>query len=429
MKILSLALVLALSGCAGFDFSLDCRLTENRLVCNGEFPDGGNRETDSGIDSSVSDSGVDASIPDAGLDSGQNSGASDMRVDSGTDAGQKVDTGVTDAGILSPVDAGSVVVVPATGVFRVVGSKLFDPNGVEFRMRGTNRVHQDTQSQYLGQQPSNTTRTNLYFFNDTARNIRDITESYNGGTTTNGKAVQVPGLWGGPAGELTCSNSDTAFNAAIDLWIREIPKYKTIEKYMLLNPANEWGNGVGQWRSAYVAAIPKLRAAGWTGTIVVDAPGCGQDYTAVVQAGKDVLAADPLKNVIFDVHLYGLYADTVGGVPAQWGGQWELVPAFDALKATGLAIVIGEIGPGRNIGPSPTMVAPGRIVALAEERGFSWLLWASDDHSQANQRSNNADFGMITQNDIYRSEADLTDWGREALRLWRLYGAKPASVF
>lgn len=472
MKATPLLLLLAIAGC-DLDVNLNditCTLTGGRLMCNAPdagFADAGNGPTDGGLPS-------DSGKPDASIGDGQ-APKLDGSADPIADAGQTVDSGallytfcsnefqdcagvgpgvirfgnagqytytvvdgtvrcsfevlgdplpgqakecwrsssvpdagkppVVDAGQPTPVDAS----VPPTGQWKVVGAKLFDPNGNEFRLRGDNVTHVDAPSVNFN---SNAERSINYFQDDPDKAI-GLMRTGPGWSIAHQK-VQIPGSWDG-----TCKSDMATFNGMVNRWVRDIPKYNAFSRYMLLNIANEFGNSETEWRDAYVAAIPKIRNAGWTGVIVVDAPGCGQNGMAVARNGAAVLAADPLRSLLFDVHVYGAYTDA------------SLVSTLDALKATGLAVVLGEIGPGRNIGPSPTLITPERVVALAEARGFGWLLWSSNDWSQAGCASNDSDFAFLKRGcDPYTgTDAELTQFGRSAKALYLQYGATKASIF
>jgi mannan endo-1,4-beta-mannosidase len=423
MKIYLCLVIAVLTGCAGFDFSLDCRLTENRLVCNGEFPDGGYRETDGGIEESIpnvdpNDSGQ--TFRDAG-----DSGAPDMRVDSG----QNVDSSVPSVDASSPRDAGPVVVVPATGVFRVQGNKLFDPNGVEFRIRGNNRTHIDNTHIVANRFKSNTTRWLAYFISDPDRTIRDMTRADNGGSTLGSKSVAIPGDWA-----QTCADSDAVFEQIVQRWVAAASKYQAIADKSIVNIANEYSPSSDEkWRDKYIDAVKRIRAAGYRGNLEIDSRGCGQEASAVIRYGKDVLAADPDHNLHFSVHVYGAFYSVKYGQPKEWRSQ-DLVTTFDALAATGLHIVIGEIGPGPllgggNGGPSPTKIPATAIVAEAEARGFGWLLWSSDDNDMDGARCSDDSFCMTRDTNLDSLGSNLTPWGVQAVSLWETYGAKPASVF
>jgi aryl-phospho-beta-D-glucosidase BglC (GH1 family) len=120
----------------------------------------------------------------------------------------------------------------------------------------------------------------------------------------------------------------------------------------------------------------------WLGTIVIDAGSCGQDPYDLINHAQAVYDADPQHNVVFSIHVYGMWCDLAAGVPCDqapgWGG-YDLPTLFDAMAATGLPFLIGEFGPGADIGPSPTMLTPGTVITNADARNFGWIAWAWDD--------------------------------------------------
>jgi hypothetical protein len=98
-----------------------------------------------------------------------------------------------------------------------------------------------------------------------------------------------------------------------------------------------------------------------------------------------------------------------------------------------MAFVIGELGPGRNIGPAPTTVTPGQIITAAEAAGMGWLAWAWDDNNLGGGASDNDWFSMTYAGPgLYNTPADLTDYGQDVV-LNGTYGlttlAQPASIF
>src|SRR5580658_5442390 len=116
-----------------------------------------------------SNSGDAGSGPGAGSDSGpkgpgepdagggrDSSRAPDVGVPDGSDSGRATDTG-------SDTGASSVATRPAYNTgdgFFVLDGKLYDPNGHEFIIRGSDRCHYDSDSQpALSQSKANTVRT------------------------------------------------------------------------------------------------------------------------------------------------------------------------------------------------------------------------------------------------------------------------------
>lgn len=325
---------------------------------------------------------------------------------------------------------------PATSLgvgFYVVGGKIYDANGNRFRMRGTNKTHQDNQSLGLGNAGSNATRWILYYVDEPARCVADMASTTIGGSIRN-SAIAIPGYWDG-----TCKDDIGLFTTMINRWVRDASVYQNtvvdghpFERYMVLNIGNEWGGDHLAWRNAYQGGIAQIRAAGWHGCIMVDAPGCAQDPWAIVSYGQDVLDADPEKNVMFSTHVYGAYYDSGGGVPRTFqAANMDLAPALAALAATGLCVVVGEFGPGRNVGPSPTLIAPERVVALCEANDIGWLSWSWDDNNLLGGMSDDDSFSH-SYTGAYASSADLTIFGKFVVEHptlgWKAL-AKKASIF
>lgn len=337
-----------------------------------------------------------------------------------------------------PADAGTPVVVPpitgsvdrpaaskGVGLY-VKGSVLFDGNGKEFRIRGANATHEDVPELATKDLPYNATRFIAYFNSDPNRVVKDMSDPAIGWSSAY-KRVQIPGDWGA-----TCSNDLNKFNAAVALWVKNAKLYQAVEENMILNIANE-ALDANQWLAAYTSAVQQIRAAGWNGAFMIDASGCGQDPTELINGdAAKVLAADPQHNIIFSLHVYGAFADTLGGVPKSYSQQNEIGPTMDAMKATGLAFVIGEFGPrcaDSCGGFSPPAPDPMRVVALAEAHGFGWMPWAWSNNSMADSKSNGNDMDFLWTNNVYTTDADLTPWGLLVKQAWQQYGAKPATTF
>jgi hypothetical protein len=302
--------------------------------------------------------------------------------------------------------------------------------------------------------------------------------------------------------------------------VAQARQWKTLSRYLIVNIANEWGPGDSTvWRDAYISAIERLRAAGYTGPILIDSGGCGQDDADLVQYSQAVFDSDTERNVIFAVHLYGGTHDysasirsiqkgnptivtlagnspthpfapkyngtnnsysgittyqisnvrgmtqingghsasqNVGGVPGAWtvtlsvdsrnwgdysgGGMlvdngnyaFRIAQLAALSRRTGAVYIIGEFGPGRNIGASPTPVTPSEIITAAEANQVGWLAWAWDDNDLRNCASDNSWFSMTYSCGHYTRASDLTNFGKDVV-LNPSYGiaalAKRASVF
>ncbi|MGH7296855.1 MAG: cellulase family glycosylhydrolase [Polyangiaceae bacterium] len=335
--------------------------------------------------------GTDASH---GADSGSGSDGA-----GGGDGGStKSDASPGDAS--TPGDAGTVA-RPGYNLgkgFFVLNGKLYDANGVEFRIRGINKLHWDNGSAGLAGSHANTVRWVIDFTQPAADNIALLQGG--SGKTAGGiydHMVVMPGAWDSTAGSVTCSNDPNTVAAAVATWVAQESSWTQLERWSIINIANEWGPSSSTvWRDSYISAIARMRAAGYHATLSITSGGCGQDNADLVTYAQAVFDSDPEKNVIFDRHVYGGDA-SVGALDTD----------AQALAALGQVVIFGEFGPGRNIGPSPTDLTPAQVIQTAEKYGFGWMSWAWDDNDLANAQADNAWFALSYTGD-YTKSADLT---------------------
>jgi mannan endo-1,4-beta-mannosidase len=310
-----------------------------------------------------------------------------------------------------------------TGFF-VTGGKLYDANGVEFRIRGVNKCHYDAAWPGIPKTHANTIRWGVPLWlagNVSSKLMQDSIDA---------KIVPMAGVWFtagtyADADNVTCKEDTAHLTTAVDQWVAQAATFKSFEKYVLINVANEWGPANSTvWRDAYITAVARMRAAGYLGTLVIDAGGCGQDAPDVATYAQAIFDSDSQRNIVFDVHIYGQWSNGGG---QSW--QTDLNSGLDSLKATSLPIILGEFGPGRNIGPSPTMITPGQVITAAETRGMGWLAWAWDD--PANNVNDATDFALSYAG-AYNSSADLTTFGKDVVEnatYGLLHLGQPATSF
>ncbi|MFI5911534.1 glycoside hydrolase family 5 protein [Dactylosporangium sp. NPDC051541] len=156
---------------------------------------------------------------------------------------------------------------------------------------------------------------------------------------------------------------------AVDYWLtlRDVLRHE--ERYVVLNIANEpSGHAVDMdWVGGTEAAIGRLRAAGFAHALMVDAPNWGNDaFRVMYDHAAAVFAADPLRNLVFDVHMYGTF-DTAAKV-ADYLGH------FVARK---LPIVVGEFSALHEYG-DPDEDA---IMAYCQAQGLGYLGWSWSGNS------------------------------------------------
>ena len=254
----------------------------------------------------------------------------------------------------------------ATGI-HIQNGRLLEANGNDFVMRGVNHAHTwypgETQSladvKRLG---ANTVRVVL---SDGHRWTRNSAEDV-AGVIAQCKAnrlicvLEVHDTTG--YGEEAAAGT---LDHAADYWIGLKDVLTGQENYVIINIGNEpWGNtNPAGWTDPTIAAVKKLRGAGFTHTIMVDAPNWGQDWQGVMRANaQSVYNADPTGNLIFSIHMYSVY-DT-----AQ-----EITDYLNAFVTAELPILIGEFG-----GPPDQYGDPDEdtMMAAAQQLKLGYLAWS-----------------------------------------------------
>ncbi len=251
--------------------------------------------------------------------------------------------------------------------FRVENGRLLEASGNDFVMRGVNHAHTwypgETQSladvKELG---ANTVRVVLSDGHRwTENSAQDVA-----GVITQCKAnrlicvLEVHDTTG--YGEEAAAGT---LDHAADYWIGLKEVLTGQEDYVIINIGNEpWGNtDPAAWTDPTIAAVKKLRNAGFAHTIMVDAPNWGQDWQGVMRANaKSVYDADPTGNLIFSIHMYSVY-DT-----AQ-----EITDYLNAFVNAELPILIGEFG-----GPADQYGDPDEdtMMAVAQQLRLGYLAWS-----------------------------------------------------
>ena len=339
---------------------------------------------------------------EGGAGKGGNDAAPDRK---GVDAAPGDSSGVKDTGGSKGEAGPAPVARPSYNTgngFFIANGKLYDANGYEFRIRGVDRAHYDPDSQAgIAKGGANTVRifveTN---YGATVSDLVNVVQTQH----INQKQVPIPTSPSTTDGAATsCSTDTTVLSSVVANWVATASSWTPLDKYSIINIANEWGPANSTVGSSNVSAVASLRTAGYLGTILVDSGGCGQDPDDLLTYASDVLGSDPQKNVMFAYHDYS---------PAS---SLTYFPQFAALAASaGVVIAVTEFGPGNDIGPSPTTLTPLQIITAAETNNLGWLAWAWDDNNLTGGQTNNEWFGMTYNGPgIYTKDADLTMYGQQ----------------
>ena len=263
-----------------------------------------------------------------------------------------------------PTAAAGPAAASARG-FRVSRGRLLDGGGRPFVVRGASHGH--------AWYPD---RTHVWadMAAAGANTIRVVTSGGRWGTTGTGEVAEI--IDRSRRHGLVCVLEDhdttgygddgaaTTLDQAADHWISVRRALRGQERNALVNIGNEpLGNELAaQWPAVTSAAIRKLRRAGIRNTLVVDAPNWGQDWSGTMrESAPAVLRSDPHRNVVFSVHMYGVY-DTAEEVRAY----------VDSFHDRGLPLIVGEFGHDHSDGP----VDEDAIFEHTARRGTGWLAWS-----------------------------------------------------
>jgi len=263
----------------------------------------------------------------------------------------------------------AVAAQPASAAagFTVSGGRILDANGNPFVMRGVNHAHtwyQDRTPQALADIKAlgaNTVRVVLgsgqRWGPDSAANVSTVISQCRANRLICVLEVHDTTGYGEQSGAATLAQ-------AVDYWISIKSALQGQERYVILNIGNEpYGNtGATAWTEATKSAITRLRAAGFEHAIMVDAPNWGQDWQFVMRDNAaSVFAADPQRNTIFSIHMYGVF-DTAA----------EITDYLGRFQTAGLPIVVGEFGFNHSDGNPDEDT----ILATAQARGIGYLGWS-----------------------------------------------------
>ncbi|GAA3278320.1 cellulase family glycosylhydrolase [Dactylosporangium vinaceum] len=265
-----------------------------------------------------------------------------------------------------------LVAVPSASAaagFTVSNGRLYDANGNEFVMRGVSHAHTWYPSQTgafanikaLG---ANTVRVVLATGDQWAKN--DAADVANVVSLCKAnrlicvlEAHDTTGY--GEAG------AAVSLDKAVDYWLSIKSALVGQEKYVIVNIGNEpYGNNaatVANWTTDTANAVKRLRANGFEHTIMVDAPNWGQDWTFTMRDNAaTVFAADPQKNTVFSIHMYGVF-DTAA----------EIDDYLNRFVAAKLPIVVGEFGFNHSDGnPDEDTIMATTTALKIGYLGWSW---------------------------------------------------------
>lgn len=177
-------------------------------------------------------------------------------------------------------------------------------------------------------------------------------------------------------------------------WCEMAEVLKGTEDYCILNIANEWCGSWNSrlWRDGYVQAIAMIREAGIRNCIMIDTAGWGQYGKAVRDYGKEVFEADPDRNTLFSIHMYGT------------SGRYEWLIRYNLQGVTNqnLCVCVGEFGWTHSDGD----VKEDYLMEFCDRNQIGWLAWSWKGNS-----------GGVEYLDMANEwdGSDLSDWGKKVI--------------
>ncbi|MFD9983568.1 cellulase family glycosylhydrolase [Streptomyces massasporeus] len=250
--------------------------------------------------------------------------------------------------------------------FRVQNGRLLEADGNDFVMRGVNHAHtwypdRISSFAHIKAKGANTVRVVLangdrWTRNDTADVANVVAQCKQNRLICILEVHDTTG-YGEQSGATTLAR-------AADYWISVQSALAGQEDYVIVNIGNEpYGNtNAAGWTADTKAAVQKLRNAGFTHTLMVDAPNWGQDWSFTMRDNAaSVFAADPDRNTVFSVHMYGVF-DTAA----------EITDYLNRFVTAELPIVVGEFGHDHSDG-NPDEDA---ILAVSQQLRLGYLGWS-----------------------------------------------------
>lgn len=223
--------------------------------------------------------------------------------------------------------------------------------------------------------------------------------------------------------DVTGSANPADLTAMANWWADHAWLLVKYRPYILVNIANEWspwGTTGTAWLNAYNNAISIIRNAGFSGTLVVDAPAYAQDPNAVFNHGQQMINADPRRNLVFSLHTY-----------AQWGGSnpdYSIADEIADLSQIQLPFIIGEFAQKHPDGNHNWVnIDFWQILRSCKDHGVGYVGWAWKGNGSYVHNGTYIDLAPLDISTTWNGASFTSDWGHPLIN-WAVYGVKATSV-
>jgi mannan endo-1,4-beta-mannosidase len=251
---------------------------------------------------------------------------------------------------------------PRQATYHVRGGKLYDPCGEELVMRGVNHptMYEDRAGRAMpeiAKTGANVVR--LFWFGGQGIPFTALEPAI--------EAALASGML--PMLELHDSTGRWELDPIVAWWTEPAARALIArhEQHLLVNIANEATapDDVAFVRD-YARAISTLRSAGIRVPLVIDGGKVGRDYEQLLRHGDELLAADPLHNLIVSAHLYDALSRTA------------YASIFARARKLKSPFIVGEFAHRVPPGCGPT-IDYAALIEEAHRAGIGWLAWSWGD--------------------------------------------------
>jgi mannan endo-1,4-beta-mannosidase len=291
--------------------------------------------------------------------------------------------------------------MPRESTFQVSGTKIYDPQGQEFIIKGINMFTWEGITQVdslINRWGFNTVRVPNYLLGNynqphPAQNNYGTNHQIADAFTSQGAVVifdahdRIGGYYEGNEWEILK-----------DYWRDMAQEFKD-NPNVWFNLQNEPGNATAnsaKWVAYHRELIDIIRGEGANNLIVVDGEAWGQDFPTQTIAGYADRILNNNQNVVFSIHAYD-----------RWNNN-DIASYLDELYVRDIPVIIGEYG-SENAGQN-TLNATIKTIAATQEREIGRIVWEANLTSGDTEDFNGTnpqvltDLGQIVWQDLQRIE-------------------------
>lgn len=269
--------------------------------------------------------------------------------------------------------------------FYTMKSKLYDPCGIEFNMKGVNYAPynwgyagNELLLNEIAQTGANTVRLSWYANNPDAK-THSVYTAFKLAAVLD--KCTLEGML--PVIELhdqTCQNNPQALISLTDFYLQSDVKNVLMARQdkLIINIANEslfvlWAGNVSSaqntFKITYNSIITKLRDAGYTCPLMIDSPDCGTNSDALAAVGQEIINADPQHNIIFSIHTY--WYSFANNNPT------TMLQKLQVVVNSGIPFVLGEVANQQDDAQVCQYTLPyQQMLVGCQSLGINWLAWS-----------------------------------------------------